>query len=85
VSDEQATLIVAHATITTIKLIVARRERALAFFKDDIVPEECQEDLDLPTGRYRIIITNTIQSRLTIRFISGGASFRMTSLFLFLT
>jgi len=61
------------------------KERALAVFEDVVVPEESEQDSDLQTDRYRIVVKNPIQFRLIIGYISGGASFRMASRFLLLT
>lgn len=61
------------------------KERALAIFEDVVDPEESEQDSDLQTDRYRIIIKNPIHFRFIIGYISGGASFSMASRFLLLT
>jgi hypothetical protein len=61
------------------------KERALPIYKDHVVPEEGDEDSDLPTGRYRIVIKNSTLFLLTIGYIhqwrsvvSNGLSFSIT-------
>ena len=50
------------------------KERDLAIFEDTVGPEENEQDSDLQTNRYRIVINNPIHFRLIFGYVGGGAS-----------
>ena len=61
------------------------KERALANFENVIEPAEDEQDSDLQTDGYRVILKNPAQFQLVVDYISVGASFRMASRILQMT